>query len=53
MKEHAKQFEQYCKLFEDVSQKINVFQDFQTTMVMGGRFQAPDLKEYIEYKMKS
>lgn len=53
MKEHAKQFEQYCRMYEEVQTKINIVHEFQSTMVAGGKFQQADLKEYIEYKMKS
>lgn len=53
MKEHAKLLEHYCRLFDETSQKINIFADFQNTMVAGGKFSAADLQDYMQYKMKS
>eukprot|EP00347_Sterkiella_histriomuscorum_P007224 403349784 len=53
MKAHAKQFEIYCKLFEDVSSKINIMSEFQGVMIKGGKFQPAELQEYMQYKLKS
>ncbi len=40
-------------MFEEVQSKVNIIQEFQSTMVAGGKFQQAELKEYIEYKMKN
>ncbi|CDW87816.1 UNKNOWN [Stylonychia lemnae] len=52
MKEHAKQFEIYCKLFEDTQTKINTIQEFAMTMDAGNRYKAQDLEEFLQLKMK-
>ncbi len=52
MREHAKQLEQYCKMFEELQQKVNVQQEFVQTMKAEGVFNDQQIKEFLEVKMK-
>ena len=38
MRSHAKMFEQYCKIFEDVSNGVNTINEFAQVMQAGGKF---------------
>lgn len=38
MREHAKQLEFYCKMFEEMSQKVNIEREFTLTMMAEKRF---------------
>ena len=38
MSEHDKQIEHYCKMFEEVSQKVNIEREFMLTMMAEKRF---------------
>lgn len=52
MREHAKQLEQYCKMFEELQQRVNVQQEFIQTMRAEGVFNDQQIKEFLEIKMK-
>ena len=38
MREHARQLEMYAKMFEEVSQKVNIEREFTLTMMTEKRF---------------
>jgi hypothetical protein len=48
MREHAKQLELYAKMFEEVSQRVNINREFHATMMAGKRFPETNINEFIE-----
>ena len=52
MRAHAKQLEQYARLFEEVQQRVRVEQEFLETMNQEGRFPQSEVTEFIQMKMK-
>ena len=51
MREHAKQLELYCKMFEEVSQKVNIEREFTLTMMAEKRFPEQNIQEFLETKV--
>jgi hypothetical protein len=51
MREHAKQLELYCKMFEEVSQKVNIEREFTLTMLAEKRFPEQNIQEFLESKV--
>lgn len=51
MREHAKQLELYSKMFEEVSQKVDIEREFTLTMMAEKRFPEQNIQEFLETKV--
>ena len=52
MREHAKQLELYCKLFEETQLKVNVAKEFRDIMMVEGKFNQSEIEEFVNTKLK-
>ena len=51
MREHARQLELYAKMFEEVTQKVNIEREFTLTMMAEKRFTDQNIQEFLETKV--
>ena len=52
MREHAKQLEIYCKLFEETQLRVNVAKEFADIMMVEGKFNQNEIEEFVKTKLK-